>query len=371
MFFKVVRKRTKLASIGKKFRDTTTIHGIGHTCNSSFIVIRIFWLLALGLATLFCGFTLYNTIAEYFAFDVITVTKEVEEDRVIFPAVTICAPKAENEPLENQLTLDFIDSCSFDGSACDLTADFERFTLDQRQFMCLRYNGNHMDSNGKNYRLKTVKSNSFNTNSGALSLIFNIGTEYILFYVHDNFLNAYRFLPEYSLNKNENLRVYVSKTVDKKLEWPHNPCRVSEYPAYRQDNCRERCISDRIAEDYNCSINGYYRNEQMDGSDWTVYSNKWMYNVQCTNNCEKECMSTKYNLAFLPGKAEPANVSRIVMLVSLSQKSHLQLTQTAKTTFWDLLSSIGGTFGFLGMSFLSFVEIFELVIELLVVCFFG
>lgn len=333
--------------------------------------MRIFWLLALGLASLFCVFTLYNTIAEYFAFGVITVTKQVEEAIVIFPAVTLCAPIAKNKPLENQLTLDFIDSCSFDGRSCDLTADFERFTLDQGQHMCLRYNGNHWLSKGNRYNLKTVKSNSFNANSGAgLYLVLNIDTD-IRFYVHDNYLNTYAFAPEHSLNKNDNLRVYVSKTVDMKLEWPHNPCRVFAYKAYRQANCREQCIRDAIAEDYNCSINGYYQNEKMDRCDKTVTQHKWMYRAQCTDNCEKECMSIKYNLAFLPGKAEPTNASRIVMLVRLGQTSHLQLTQTAKTTFWDLLSSIGGTFGFLGMSFLSFVEIFELFYELLVVCFFG
>jgi len=38
----------------------------------------------------------------------------------------------------------------------------------------------------------------------------------------------------------------------------------------------------------------------------------------------------------------------------------------AKTEFFDLVSNIGGTFGlFLGLSFFTFVEIIEIIFELL------
>jgi hypothetical protein len=60
---------------------------------------------------------------------------------------------------------------------------------------------------------------------------------------------------------------------------------------------------------------------------------------------------------------ENQRVTTIQVLVS--QMVHLELTQKIKTTFWDYLSSLGGTLGFLGMSFLSFAEIFELVVELI------
>jgi len=43
-----------------------------------------------------------------------------------------------------------------------------------------------------------------------------------------------------------------------------------------------------------------------------------------------------------------------------------QITQIAKTTSTDLVSKVGGTLGlFLGLSLLSFIEIFELLLEIL------
>ncbi len=51
--------------------------------------------------------------------------------------------------------------------------------------------------------------------------------------------------------------------------------------------------------------------------------------------------------------------------VSLSQMNHLELSQIPKTSFWDYLSSLGGTLGFLGMSFMSFIEVAEFILQII------
>ena len=46
--------------------------------------------------------------------------------------------------------------------------------------------------------------------------------------------------------------------------------------------------------------------------------------------------------------------------------SFTKISQMAKTDIWDLVSNIGGNSGlFIGISFLSFAEIIELIVELL------
>lgn len=52
--------------------------------------------------------------------------------------------------------------------------------------------------------------------------------------------------------------------------------------------------------------------------------------------------------------------------VYYSEMKYTSIEELEKTNFLDLIASVGGTLGlFLGMSFLSFFEIFDVVIEII------
>jgi len=191
-----------------------------------------------------------------------------------------------------------------------------------------------------------------------------------MFYIQDNYLNTYRNSIEYRISANETYRVYASKTVDQKLGEPYNPCTEVEDKTYRRENCLEKCIHDRVDGVYNCSLHtGYYSSKKTPRCKQNVivqaaWRNSFM--KSCEVVCPQECSSTDWNVAIVPGKENSNSSATLTTIeVSLSQMNHLELSQIPKTTFWDFLSSLGGTLCFLGMSFMSFIEVAEFILQII------
>lgn len=62
--------------------------------------------------------------------------------------------------------------------------------------------------------------------------------------------------------------------------------------------------------------------------------------------------------------------SVLSLVVYYDDLTYTSYSEVEKTSIIDLVSNIGGTLGlFLGMSFLSFVEIFDLLFQICLVCF--
>jgi len=162
--------------------------------------------------------------------------------------------------------------------------------------------------------------------------------------------------------------VYASKTVDQKLGEPYNPCTEVEDKTYRRENCLEKCIHDRVDGVYNCSLStGYYISIKTRCRQNMTVQAAWRNSFMkpCEVVCPQECSSTDWNVAIVPGK-ENSNSSTITTIeVYLSKMNHLELSQIPKTTFWDFLSSLGGTLCFLGMSFMSFIEVAEFILQII------
>jgi len=299
-------------------------------------------------------------------YDVITVTKNVVEEMVVFPSFTICAPlwlSFGNVKLSTR----HVSYCLFDDTRCNITNDIEHFTREKLtstndQYNCLRFNGYR-----ENYTLK-AKDDIYR----GLVFRLNMNMSVFRFYIQDNYLNTYRSSIEYTISANETYRVYASKTVDKKLGEPYNPCTKVEDKAYRRENCLEKCIHDHVDNVYNCSLHtGYYNYNFMkipwckqNVTEQAAWRNSFM--KPCEVVCPQECFSTDWNVAIVPGKENSNSRDTITTIeVSLSQMNHLELTQIPKTSFWDFLSSLGGTLGFLGMSFMSFIEVAEFISQII------
>ncbi len=78
----------------------------------------------------------------------------------------------------------------------------------------------------------------------------------------------------------------------------------------------------------------------------------------------REILSRKYNLVNMSDEEVGKRV--LSLYVFYEDLKFTQITQIAKTTSTDLVSKVGGTLGlFLGLSLLSFIEIFELLLEIL------
>lgn len=303
-------------------------------------------------------------------YDIITVTKVVEEERAVFPAFTLCA-KVDSTNRDN-LSKNQVDICLFEEAQVNVTAEIEQFSLEDGTYMCLRYNGYHrfpgINAN-KDIRPTTEFKTITDVNSKGFVIRVDVDLDEFKFCFQDNYLNTYGKATWYQLRKSENLKVYVTRSVDKQLGEPHSRCDPNSDVAYRYSNCIARCVNHRIADEFNCTIfTDYYSvDENLPQCDDNKVN--LQYNIDqmfpCRSQCPKECHVTTWKAVILPGFVNEANEGKTRLRVYLDDMSHVETSQKAEETIWSLLAAIGGTFGFLGMSALTFVEIFEAVFELM------
>ena len=60
----------------------------------------------------------------------------------------------------------------------------------------------------------------------------------------------------------------------------------------------------------------------------------------------------------------------VYLNVYYNDLQYTHISQLIKTDIWDLISNIGGNLGlFIGFSFLTFSELFELIFEVIIILF--
>ena len=175
---------------------------------------------------------------------------------------------------------------------------------------------------------------------------------------------------------------------------------------YRQNDCFELCLQKNIIKTCKCYISSFDKlngnipclnNEQLDCQN-KVYEKLFVEGkviIECNQYCPLECYSISYELTSSFSSYPTRNYAKKSLLnntiitskfqnetltYDLLKESVLSLniyydkltytgiTKDAKTELIDLISNIGGLLGlFLGISFLSFVEIIEIIIETLII----
>ncbi len=91
-------------------------------------------------------------------------------------------------------------------------------------------------------------------------------------------------------------------------------------------------------------------------------------NKICEKQCPMECDSISYSLSVHTNSINLNGNSRVY--IYYHDFYYTSITEQPKTTFDQLISNIGGLLGlFIGGSLMSFFEIFELLISILVIIF--
>ena len=134
---------------------------------------------------------------------------------------------------------------------------------------------------------------------------------------------------------------------------------------YREDNCIELCLIQLTNNKYNWSLKSYYDlNYLKNCRDDSDFSNDL---AGCEQECPTECDTNIYSLVPTVEEVFRNKTSFVFMLGDFSS---LEITQIPKFTSFNLVSTIGGTLGlFVGIRFLSIVEVVELFMDILVVTF--
>ncbi len=100
--------------------------------------------------------------------------------------------------------------------------------------------------------------------------------------------------------------------------------------------------------------------------------NKMEFLGPCEAECLHPCQSVKYSTknTILKSYGPDHKLSITNFQISVYDFSYLEITQVPKTNGFTFLSYVGGAMGlFMGLSFLSFIEVFELIIDVLLTAF--
>lgn len=175
------------------------------------------------------------------------------------------------------------------------------------------------------------------------------------------------------------------------------------FGTYKQSICFRLAIYKEYYEHCNCSYQVFHKDRDIEDCRSVKYSDciyevdTYYYDLHLFNYYEKyhkicplECSSWIFDINTRASKYPPTAFKNVLnqfksyttvnsveefgncfsVSIYYSNLDYLELNQIPKSTFADFLSQFGGTCGlFLGLSFLSFMEVGELIIEILLIWF--
>ena len=174
---------------------------------------------------------------------------------------------------------------------------------------------------------------------------------------------------------------------------------------YSQKECLELCFSLYYAETNPCDCSGYplenifhecFSKRQYYSKTWncTLLSkrnfSKTIFNEKCSNYCPLECSTINYQVLTstldfptsgnISSKDQTgyfdskfANYEEVKkrfysLVIFYEDLKYTLITESPNIELVDLVSNVGGILGvFLGISFLSFIEIVELIIQYIII----
>jgi len=407
--FKFKTKKEKLEIKVKDLLLSSTSHGLPNIFRTQRKSIKIMWLILFALFSTVGTYMVYSTINNYLKYEVVTKLEVIYQKPAEFPAITISNLRNPKKEIKLQ---DAILVCTFNDELCD-EKDFE--TINNYGFYSYKFKRNY-----------SMNAGPFN---GLLLLFYlgneksdGIGLDGIQIIVHNHSSDSGFYLgssdkgsaasPGYATNF-EIKRIYSFK-----LNEPFSSClkdtvSINSFDSdlyryilqstnysYNQKDCFEYCKGREINK---------YLNITNEIDHWKSIITKRLKNFNslelfkvtkqnfdkiCSKECPLECDSVKYDLSIsftkliverivslsneLGGIANPKfkmlteKDSQDLVFVNVFYKDldYTSISQLPKMDFFDLVSNIGGNLGlFIGVSFLSFAEIIEFIIEVVYILF--
>lgn len=393
------------------------MHGISRLVEVKSLSVKLAWTLMI-TASMICGsFIIFKSANDFYRHDVITNIERESSEQATFPAVTVCMldtgmKKIQiiNDTIEgyseyspnmahfNLSIIDFISECTFNGRQLfeEDVEFFEIMTRNQDSYSCVRFNGgpkythevvHRRNKNQLELRLYDEIYDVVDGKSPSEELVKYYNLFYYHLFVGDNYLNSQLKISPIIVENCYDYIITIDKTdVEKKLPEPYNQCTDSVDESYRQTNCIEMCINKEFKDKYNCSVKSYYMIAGLepchDIRGINVSQAISRFYTDCLVECPKECETIKYtsqvmietkkrydeyNPSFDLNKSHEHYTSISFLLKDFSA---LKITQIPKMSSFDLIANIGGSFGFfVGISFLSFIEVFEFIIDICICLF--
>jgi len=365
------------------------------------------WVFFILVLSGFFIFNTYETIIDYYKHTVITTITSINENPMQLPAVTLCLISMPF--FSSNLTLDkFLFECSIADTVCDYK-DFRSFEI-RTSFAVNNYNPLLMTcfslNNGRNFsgHANDIKSVTHSEISSAFNFSFYLEKQDILIYYINEAgikptsreLDQRFFLPG-SFNT-----LILEKIIESKLELPYNDCYNREnLPdtnyvrqlaeaniTYRQINCFELCYQDYLK---NYAIeNNITEDQAATRKEVRVFDTE----KNCKKFCPLECKNTDYKITgtkfyttdlfkmdyyfeILNEKArktlkkhinstEESKKNFVQVKITYDSLRYIKISQTPKTTIYDLISNVGGASGlFMELSFLTIFKVIEFILMII------
>jgi len=414
--FKEIKEKSK------ELLEVSSVHGINNIIRSTNKLIVLMWFTFFVLSLCIGSYLVVKSILDYLQFNTVTTVAIINEPEVPFPAVSICGYPSINRSLEQtliKLRFDRLDLTNY-------SHYFEEFQ-DSVYGKCFRFNS------GKNIHNETyliLNSASAGLPDGLrLDLKLDSQNDYdygeALVAIHnqssttlDIYNNAYWTIAG-SWNYYE-----IGRVFHQQLDEPYNNClkdintfdsnrTIVDYFAklnrkYSQKDCFYLCTQLFALEKSNCDCHSsldQFNSDCLRKTDEekitdtetciTQYLKTFrrIQHEKCQNYCPLECDQNSLTitpyLSVLPetgwiGRMRKSSFGMsnfseykqlkknfVSILVYYKELQYTLISQEAKTEAFCFVSNIGGILGlFLGISFLSFVEILEVLIEIFYILLF-
>lgn len=351
-------KEHRLKIAGHKLLATCSIHGLPRIFRTEKFLIKLIWILSILISSSFGIATIINTTKEYLKYDVVTLTERKEDIPVTFPQITFCAVESSNIDI-----LEVMVYCDFAGEICNKETEFENFRIfnSNSSLNCIRYNG-YINSSTE---FKVAPGIDY---LNGLQIGFQLPSlhQNILVFITDHYLNSYSNRASLLLIPYDIYNIYIKKSENKRLQAPYNPCVKMTDKTYLQENCIDKCVHEKVLTKYNCTLLGFYMKKEIDKECDFIEKKRKLFERGCKESCPRECDSTTFDFTVTANRLKYLNFTNntILFYIYFSDLSYMEITQIPQMTRSAFTSSIGGSLAlFIGVRFLSIIEILEFLIE--------
>ncbi len=406
-----------------KIKETllgSTAHGIPNLVRNESKFLKVLWIVCFFISLSGCTYFLHNAIIDYFNYKKVTKIDVIYEQPTDFPTISIC------NNIESNLTLENVNHCKINYDMSCLTAKenfFEPFS-DTHYGRCLSFNSG---KNFSRKPVSILKSYYPGSDDG-LYLNFKINStknfNKLIIRIHNSSYTPSNMDNEdFKISPGKTYYIKIEKTIYQKLGEPYNQCLKDPFEfksnqtiirhmtksgrSYSQAECYELCMNLKYFETNpcNCTFVSWDRafvkcfsNNDLNSSLFKCteeYRRQFSKNLftnsdngSCQDYCPLECDSISYSFSSflleypLYGNItqndrnkyvfsnfetyEDVQKSYYSMAIFYKDMKYTLISEDENYVLADLVSNIGGILGvFIGISFLSFIEI----IELLYYCF--
>jgi hypothetical protein len=405
--------KTNMKKIKKKTIElilVSTSHGLPNAFRAENKFLKLMWLFLFLICISTGCYTVFSSINDYLQYEVVNKIEINFEMPARFPTITIINLRNPNKYVKlNEILL----WCVFNNQPCnesDFTIQqdslgFVSYTFKSRNsFFTGYFNGLHIliqlnELNNKMYDgLRIIVHNS------------SINPEYYAGISDKGYNLANGFYSE----------ILIKRIFSYKLGQPYNDClkevnsidsfdselyryilNSSNY-TYRQKDCLELCMGKELYKYFKIThkidhwLNVYltlnmkgFSNKELNNFIYYEFKEKILNNCG-TNVCPFECDTIKYELtgsltrfsldSLITFVTNVANSNNFLLFKNLTlndlvyftvyfeDSAYTSISEIPKMSFLDLIANIGGNLGlFIGISFLSFAEFIELLIEIFII----